>query len=95
MLNPNFLINLGSTDEEIYRRLKYSGIKGQIKKPSCCPIANLIKKEFTISNISVTSNQISYGRFLAYEINTPGPVKEFIIKFDRGEYPDLIEEEQK
>jgi len=80
---------LGTTKDEIKASLVAAGIKGRKGNADCCPVARHLKQAgFTfpcVGHVAVYAED-------HLKVSTPTPVKEFLIGFDRSEYPELDEE---
>lgn len=65
------------------------GITGKRANPNTCPVARYLSKSTgqTVQVFPFIVQTISAG------IETPGVVTSFVDKFDRGDFPDLIEGE--
>lgn len=81
------LNSLGNSPEEIAETLKSKGIKGLRKKPCWCPISMVIWDEFRVRS-SVRDIYI-WINASDFSIDTPKPIRDFIRKFDSGEFEEL------
>lgn len=81
------LAELGNTADEIAAALIAKGMRGSRKVGTCCPIANYLSVTFAAPE--VTENSIAIGRVEDPWIETPNHVREFITRFDGGEWPEL------
>ena len=92
MLDPkdvsNALALLGSTPHEIATQLYHLDITGIPRDTKGCPIANFLRRRYNVTYVNVRQHIVSVKHI---RIPTPGVIAEFIAKFDRGLYPDLIE----
>jgi hypothetical protein len=86
------LVALG-TPEAIAMELEAQGIKADRVSASTCAIAqylgNLPNVEI-MQDISVTRGFIAVGFLGTTKLPTPPVVREFISRFDQGEYPALL-----
>ena len=80
---------LGNTKEEVYNFLKANYYKGYRCQGSRCPIANYLKS-CGFTDVCVSSDSMNIG--IQNNIPIPKPISDFIISFDRREFPDLIME---
>jgi hypothetical protein len=83
------LAGLGDSPDAIADRLRALGIKGRRANESCCAIANLIKSVDGVTCVVVKN--ANAWLFPDSRIQLRGPVAEFIERFDRGVYLDLVE----
>ena len=89
------LADLGDTADAVADRLRALGSKG-FKADACrCPVARYIETQSTYTGPAVAQDTTVVDdpdeSCRAPEALTPGPVKEFICRFDRGVYLDLVE----
>lgn len=85
--------------------LRSKGVKGKKQMPRYCPLANYLSHDFDDDNYGAvvdpteislsrrigTSQGRELGFSLVYAKEPSEAMYEFITKFDRGEYPDLIQ----
>lgn len=76
---------LGCTPDRIAANLLLDGCYGRRRNPFSCPVATYLKKQGF--RATVTQFDISAG---SDYIMTPSHVRQFIVKFDEYEYPELI-----
>jgi hypothetical protein len=78
---------LGDNPVKIAKKLKKKGIKGRRYTASKCPITNYLIDsfggEFTSSGLYIEGGE---ERLL----KTPKPIAEFILAFDKFEFPELV-----
>lgn len=89
------LESLGNKPEDIARSLKGRGYKGIRGKSDACPLANFIKAAFKVTpNVSgdnlIVNQREDWGQ-VTTEVAHPNPVHDFIMNFDKGDYPELEE----
>ncbi len=89
------LAELGDTADAVADRLRALGIKGIPGDACWCPVASYLKRNgYEAVAVSMSdwgcalSVEQGYG---AIDGDTPGPVVEFIARFDEGVYLDLVE----
>lgn len=81
------LQELGETKYAIAEHLRVLGITGRPQMPLSCPIAQYLKNEgFEKPSVSVYA--FSLNRDLG--MDNPEAIREFILAFDRYEFPDLV-----
>lgn len=84
------LAELGEYEpDQIAGILRSEGIKGHEHNGRCCPVANWLKKHGFDEPIVWPESARLDG--IAQRIDVPQSVHDFILKFDRREYPDLLE----
>jgi hypothetical protein len=83
---------LGATADEVADTLQRAGIAGVPLDPTRCPIARYVDHRFPglVKRLVVSTSSKSLSVSLVSG-PIPGPVGEFIDRFDHEEYPDLIE----
>jgi hypothetical protein len=88
------LAELGAlTPDGIADRMRALGIKGELGRPRCCPIALYLRAVPGIAWVSVIPTRVTFvlapvspfGR-----VPAPGSVYLFVKRFDRGVYLDLV-----
>lgn len=88
------LAQLGNTPDEVAHRLSVRGFVGTPGECDTCPVARYLESTFgrysraTAAEAEVFHEDAPHG-YVAVE--TPRPVLHFIVKFDEGDYPNLIE----
>lgn len=90
------LVKIGNAIDPLFSQKTPSGIrkflakgnfKGKIASGSSCPISNYLRKSTDIDGISIDSFSMTFGTM---EIFNTIPIKEFVINFDAGKYPELV-----
>jgi hypothetical protein len=66
--------------------LKAKRIKGDPNQPTSCPLANYLKKDFGVNNVSVGTEKIKVN---GIEIDTFPLVDRFTTAFDNNKFPEL------
>lgn len=91
----NALRRLGDTPDQVARTLTEMGIKGRQEDSMSCPLANYLRRELRVERASVFQWAIVHlPNGQGFSPNTPDPAYKFAVLFDKGEYPQLIEEEE-
>jgi hypothetical protein len=93
------LRQLGDDADTVAASLRERGVKGLVGMAEHCPIATLLRWTYDadVDVIEVESDSIRFhchgeGPYESMWIEPPPPaVAEFIVRFDDGGYPDLIE----
>lgn len=88
----NHLEILGNTAEQVAESLRTDGIKGACRSRKGCPLANYLKS-LGHENPSVMGNPDSAFAGLGlepYHCTLPPACFDFLYRFDRGEFPELI-----
>lgn len=93
------LDELGASADEVAAVLLYRGIRGKIQNAESCPIANFLGCK-GLQEVDVHSSALGYlegictwaGDDGALAPLPPG-VRDFIVEFDNGEHPELVEAE--
>jgi hypothetical protein len=86
------LLDLGDTEKEVADSLRAAGIRGVKGMAAYCPIAVYIRSqhlgpaEFAIAFPSEVTWKEGKRR---QRVANPRPVRDFIVGFDFGRYPDL------
>lgn len=84
------LEQLGNTSDEIAEALSVKEIKGRPRHSTACPIAHYLKDALPeCETIHVCIPHAYLDSALNSSIPLPAPVKDFIRKFDAGEYLNL------
>jgi hypothetical protein len=95
------LKELGKTPEEVAETIRATGFKGQICSGRYCVVAKYLRSltghpmvagaacAFATLSDDRTTDLYPEDRTL---YRTPDPVSKFMLAFDKGEYPELIEE---
>jgi hypothetical protein len=95
------LVALGSTAQEVADKLVSLGIKGERKKCRTCPIAqylisNGVPAAFanSVGGWFVVGVEVEVGFYYWYPLSTYqiAGVQDFVLAFDRGEYPQCEKE---
>ena len=85
-----------STSDEVAEILRTAGIKGKRYELNACPLANLALHDIPGVDVEVDDEGLAIevrATGMAFRHNTTPAMKDFIRRFDLGEFPDLIEEE--
>jgi len=95
----DFLESLGNSPDEVASNLASKGIKGSRSVSVSCPVTNVVKKYFETDNVSTGLSLCSVNVLTDYEgpsaqVELPYSVQVFVFRFDNGEFPELVEEEQ-
>jgi len=102
MLLSEYLTSLGQTPDQVANCLRAQRVKGIIKSSCHCPILNGIYQacpdywpglRITNGYQSKDGHWHYYASLSDLQITDPAlpqAVQDFIGKFDRGEYPDLV-----
>jgi hypothetical protein len=85
------LCSLGVLSGHVAESLRSENIKGKQKQARCCPVANYLKSR-GYNEPSVSTWGIWYQDIDGVAV-IPLGVQSFIVDFDAGDYPDLIEVE--
>jgi hypothetical protein len=82
------------TPDSIHDLLAAEGITGTPGHPRSCPVAEWLTRRHPLLNIHVTGDEISAVEAEGLSLySAPWSVRDFIISFDRHDYPELIAEE--
>jgi hypothetical protein len=86
--------DLGPTSDLIAESLAKEGITGVVTGPGC-PLEVYLDKKFpSEGNFTVGLLNVLYfektGTILEAQVKLPLPAKQFVTKFDKGEYPELM-----
>lgn len=93
-----FLDALGNTRYEVAATLTHLSIKGKFDDSSYCPIANYLRFKGYASPTALTYHigvEIGDGKsgiLSCFYIVPSAPIQDFILAFDRMEFPELIED---
>lgn len=89
------LMRLGDSPDAIARTLQDQGIRGRRFCALLCPVAWYLRRHCGFGNVSVTPSNIMWDSDLSRNIRpTPDTVVEFLLRFDRLVYPQLLTEGQ-
>ena len=82
---------LGPTGDAVAARLQTWGFRGRQSDPADCPLARYLR-EACRRSVHVETDRISL-RAVGVEISlpTPAPCREFLMGFDTGRWPALVE----
>lgn len=90
------------TPEEVHGYCRAKGVKGVPAKCSQCVIAELLKAEYPerfengesveVLRFSGVTRFSRLGKPNEY-FETPDVIRRFLLKFDEGQYPDLVKQE--
>jgi hypothetical protein len=88
------LVDLGKTGGEVASNLIAKGIKGKRYLAKQCPIASYLK---SITGLRVDVDLHDVGLHAPnwnhyFNVALPKAVEQFVIQFDHGEYPSLIDQ---
>ena len=90
------LADLGGTPDEVAESLRRLGIKGKRKSGETCPLAYFIAAKFgdvvTYAEVDTCGVEIEIDRGNAdlRWVDFASPCEQFVVRFDKGEYPDLV-----
>lgn len=92
MINTNkelrdALLSLGWSADQVADTLRTRGVVGRQQTPYRCAVARGLGFDGYPRGVCETWASIGKGM-----VRLPPPVREFVERFDRGEYPDLIED---
>lgn len=73
-------LGAGTDADGVAQRLRDAGIKGRRTRANDCPVARYLQQRTGRSDLAVSGSG-----------TMPAPVKEFIQRFDRGDFPDLVD----
>lgn len=79
----------GKDPDEIADYLRSKGIKGIMGSTSYCPIARYLSSTLGPEVLVAVSGIAAYVQGVPYTLERP--VQEFINRFDRGKFPDMME----
>jgi len=86
------------TPDAVCEFLRAQGIKGRIGSGPSCPIANFVKARTGAKSVDVPGSCVTVAIGTAGKVRIRGvvranladPVRDFIYKFDKGGYRDLV-----
>lgn len=93
----------GMTPEEIAEHFRERGIKGAPTQATQCPVARYVRNEVTSAilasvwdriTITVLENDEDRNWPIHEQVNTPESVRQFVTRFDSGEFEYLATEER-
>jgi hypothetical protein len=89
------LCELGDTPDEVAAKLYEAGFKGERETGYSCPIAVYLNSaaaafEACVEPEDVWLNSVNEFDHVRLHAVPPAAVADFILKFDGGEYPDLV-----
>lgn len=89
------LDELGPTPDDVADRLRALGIKGDRGSSCACPIALILRAVDGVEDADVLETiaevwDKANPDAAAVEVHVPQPVSEFIVRFDKGVYLDLV-----
>jgi hypothetical protein len=88
-----FLDALGNTRYEVAAILTQLSIKGKLDDASHCPIANYLRFKGYAWPIALSNRiVVEIGDGESGYIVPSAPIQDFILAFDRMEFPELIED---
>lgn len=88
------LTRLGETTEDVYRTLAAGGYAGVRKYADMCPVANYLRStlgteyQYSVFTSTIVSDEHSREPYAV--VKTPDPVYSFVLRFDDGQYADLV-----
>lgn len=81
------------TAKEIAAKFKHIGIKGERKSALCCPLSVYLENRTGVHHTITEDKYSIYDRTHGViHGDLPKSVQNFIKKFDKGKYPELINE---
>lgn len=83
---------LGTTPESVTAKLREKGIKGYRRIAHSCPLANYLKQECGVKDVTIgTTANIYQGESQTSDESyiLPDGVKVWVQSFDDGEYPEF------
>jgi hypothetical protein len=85
---------LGDTSDQIAAAFVAKGIKGETGSAYRCPVAKWLIAETGCREAEVDQADVCVRRDGGGSlwVTPPEPVADFIVRFDEGDYPDLIAE---
>jgi hypothetical protein len=92
---PGTAVQIAATFNEL-------GIAGRQTSPWACPVAQYLATELGLRPGAIDGTHVSTGTSSATVVDGvdavahvffPGHVREFVARFDRGDYPGLVEHE--
>lgn len=84
------LRSLGNSSDAIAETLRSQQITGLPNKTGYCPVANLLRQK-TGYQWRVTCATASCPGVTQAAIHLPTAITDFVLSFDRGDYPDLVQ----
>ena len=90
------LLTLGKNDFEVAKTLEAKGCFGNMNSNSHCPIANFLRKEtgekpyVSPDYICLEKDNREFDNTLSEEY-IPVAIEVFILRFDEGEFPELLD----
>lgn len=85
------LLKLGTSPDQVAESLKNQGCLGSPYSDEYCPVAKYLRKE-TQSYVSVSTRHAYFEpTFSDKGIPLPSAVAGFVVWFDAGIFPDLVE----
>jgi hypothetical protein len=82
------LAALGDTPDAVAETLRAGGWRGQRASCESCPLARYLAGSFGGEWMSASTETLAPFGWVRH----PQPVAEFVVRFDRGHYPDLVAE---
>jgi hypothetical protein len=86
------LTALGRSAEDIVHSIRSLDIKGVVRCSSSCPIANYLKGKGWDNPMATQSYVAASNEGEQFYFQLTMPLHNFIVMFDREDYPDLIED---
>ncbi len=86
---------LGDDPNTIAETLHAAGIRGEDCNEGACPVATyLMRSDLGLHSVEVLGNIIALrfgdGGLCTCYVDVPDPMEEFIERFDKGAYPELL-----
>ncbi|MDE2095718.1 MAG: hypothetical protein KGL39_00545 [Patescibacteria group bacterium] len=87
------LAKLGSSEEEVAENLQFQGITGVQYTITLCPIANYLRRYVGMILCSVDDSfiRLTWDNRIV-EMKIPKAIRDFILEFDFGHHPALIDD---
>lgn len=89
-------LNQFESPDAIAEECRRLGVRGLPDRCECCAVANLVIRRFGEVPINIepctVASMASFGIYEGDHFKLPPPVNEFALAFDRGEYPELVQE---
>lgn len=87
------LVYGATSPDDIASKLLDYGCHGDYLSGKTCPFAKYIRTELRTDTVFVISSYVCFtrGDVVADKLPVPAVITAFVRKFDRGEYPDLID----
>lgn len=101
LMEPNVVIRvklqlLGLTADEVADSLRVAGVKGKRVSTISCPVVTYLRRKLPGYAIYATQSVVDWAPIdspplsgIGETVMIPPPVRDFIKRFDLGDYPDL------